>query len=49
MPITLAEGYRSPISIAQIPVPVPMSRIRWGWGVIGARCREPSRVRRKRW
>jgi hypothetical protein len=35
IPITSALGYRSAISIAQIPVPVPTSRIRCGFGLIG--------------
>lgn len=45
--ITLAEGYWSAKSIAHIPVPVPRSRTRWGFGSMGARKREPLRVRLK--
>ena len=37
VPTILAFGYRSAISMAQIPVPVPRSSIRWGLNS-GARC-----------
>lgn len=41
IPITSAFGYRSAISIAQMPVPVPTSRIRCGFGLIGDWCSRP--------
>lgn len=47
--ITEAEGNWSAKSIAHIPVPVPRSRTRWGLEVMGARKREPLRVRVKMW
>lgn len=48
VPMTSAEGKRSAMSVAQIPVPVPMSRIRVGL-VTGARKSWSRRVRMQRW
>jgi hypothetical protein len=45
VPMTLAEGYSSAKSIAQIPVPVPMSRTFWMVLPSGARCSLFSRIR----
>lgn len=39
----------SPASIAQIPVPVPMSRIRWGLLPTGDRCSLFLSIRRQTW
>jgi len=44
VPITSAIGYLSAISIAQIPVPVPISRMRSGAVATGAWCRFPWNI-----
>lgn len=48
VPVTIAFGNRSAISMAQRPVPVPMSRIRLGFSR-GARCNSPLRRRVMTW